>query len=382
MEHSDEYKQLLDIIKHSVLNNSSEDAIQIQNPERLFQLAKKHDSLHLVGYAIKKGMLTLIDEDAEKKFIAQYYGAMRRVMALEHEISSIREAFEKDSIDFIFLKGAVLRKYYPEECMRVSGDMDVLVRTVDLTSAEKVLSERLCYQAKEKGAHHNHVMSPAGINLDLHFTLTERINSAKPYLDEVWNRSVLIEGKKHEYRMTDEMFYLFHIYHASVHFQMGGCGIRAVLDTWVLNHRIEFNRESRKDLLEKSGLLKFAVALENIAEKWFSNGEDSGYSDIEEYILTGGLAGGHRHVAAVQAQKGSRFKYVFSRIFPPYRTLKFGYPILQKCPILLPFCWIHRLISGAFTGKTKKAKYELKQSKEGAQQSKEIAKLYQKVGLK
>ena len=51
----------------------------------------------------------------------------------------------------------------------------------------------------------------------------------------------------------------------------GGCGIRPFLDIWVLNHKIDFNREKREKLLSDGGLDVFAKQAELLSEVWFGN---------------------------------------------------------------------------------------------------------------
>ena len=37
-----------------------------------------------------------------------------------------------------------------------------------------------------------------------------------------------------------------------------------------------------------------------------------------------------------------KFIYVFKRIFPGYRVMYDSYPIVRKCPLMLPVMWIYR----------------------------------------
>ena len=61
-------------------------------------------------------------------------------------------------------------------------------------------------------------------------------------------------------------------------------------------------------------------------------------------------------------QKGNTknsFKYVLRRLFPKYASMKFMYPVLKKAPILLPFCYIARVLSLFGNGKFKKGTEQL-----------------------
>ena len=374
-------KQLVMIIRSVACGYALPDGFSVTDPAELFQLAKKHDIAHFVGYAVDKGRITVANEAIQKAFRQQFFQATRRVIVLENEIRNIRDVFEKTGIDFFLLKGAVLRKLYPDDWMRVSGDIDILVRTDEHKKTEQVLAEELDYSITNEGAHHDQVTAPSGFHVDLHFTLTEREGKAKGILKDVWNRCFVTEGKAHEYQMDDDMFYLFHMFHAAVHFQLGGCGMRPVLDTWLLNHRIEFDQEKRRILLVQAGLLQFAETMEKLAEVWFSGIDAAGVEDVENYIFIGGLYGGPQRIAAAQAQNSGRFAYLIKRAFPPIRTMKIGYPAVEKWKVLLPFFWIHRLIRGLVQGKGKLVSYEVQKTKEETERSMELSALFMKLGL-
>lgn len=374
--------ELIMIIRSVACGYALPDGFSITDPAEMYRLAKAHDIAHFIGYAVDKGKISVVDEEIRKAFRQQYFQATRRVIILENEIKNIRDAFENSGIDFILLKGAVLRKLYSADWMRVSGDIDILVRADELDRAEQALVENLDYHVTNEGAHHDHVTAPSGFHVDLHFTLTEREGQAKPFLEDVWNRCSVIEGRKHEYQMDDDMFYLFHMFHTAVHFQLGGCGMRPVLDTWLLNHRIDFDVEKRRTLLQQAGLWQFAETMEKLAEAWFSGINASGIEDVESYIFNGGLFGGTQRIAAEQALNSSRIEYLIKRAFPPIRIMKIvGYPIVEKWKVVLPFCWIHRLIRGIVQGKGRLVPYEFQKTKEETGRSMEISELFMKLGL-
>lgn len=124
--------------------------------------------------------------------------------------------------------------------------------------------------------------------------------------------------------------------HAAKHFRNGGCGIRPVLDTWFLNHHLDYDPKKRKARLRQAGLLPFAETIEALSEAWFSGARADGLSDVDAYILGGGVYGGEQRVAAGQAKKSGRLSYLIGRAFPPINTLKYKYPVLEKCLLLLP----------------------------------------------
>ena len=380
---SDEYKifgTFLKIIRHDFFYE-----LDYSNPihvdlNSLYALSKSHDMAHFVGYSIINGYLTVNNEDS-MLFQNAYYQAIRRVAILNKEREEISKVFSNQKIDYIALKGDFLRKIYPEEWMRVSSDIDILVRKNSLNQAMKTLIESLGCRFISRGAHHMNLVTQDKISVELHFDLTEHEGPAKKFFDSVWESSSNKGANQYEYVMNDEMFYLFHMYHMSDHFRRGGCGIRSVLDTWVLNHCIEFNHTKRMKLLEESGLDIFAEEIERIAEKWFTQCDVKTLCDVESFILTGGVYGASQRVDAVLAQSGNRKAFLLFRIFPPYRYLKNIYPILKRCPFLLPCCWLHRIGKGLISGKAKRVKYEINASKDREHRTNELSDMFIRLGL-
>ena len=144
--------------------------------------------------------------------------------------------------------------------------------------------------------------------------------------------------------MVDEMFYFYHIAHMAKHFEIGGCGVRPFLDSYLLLHHAQYRTESCCQLLQKGGLFTFAKAVEETAGVWFGKTEATSLSrEMKDYILYAGMYADIENRAAVQqVKKGGRIKYLWPRIFLSYDQLKLQYPNLQKHKILLPFYQVKR----------------------------------------
>ena len=369
--------EFLRMIQSAVSKTRLPLTIDADEAEELYRLSQLHNMAHLVGYTVSKnGVCT--NERWDSKFIHAYYQAIRHMTNQEVELERVRVALCKNNIDFLPLKGPIISKYYPERWMRLSSDLDILVKEKDVEKVSHILVDELGYTKRQSEVHDVPLISPSGSLLELHFSLSKREGDAKELLDDVWNNSYLLQNSNHEYCMSEEFYYFYHIFHAAKHFQLGGCGVRTVLDTWLLNQHIHFNQDLRESLLKKSGLLLFAEKLEEIADKWFSGKGIDNLDEVEEYIISGGVFGKKQKIEATQAVEGGRRNFVLSRLFPSVQRLKTTYPVLKKAPFLLPVFWVYRLIKGVFSGK---AKYELEKSKESEHRSEKIAKMFGRLGL-
>ena len=349
-------------------NNADISGVKNLSPEEittLFTLAQRQDLSHIVGHALSKHGL-LGDDEISKKFKQQTLQAIYRYARMDHAYEQICGVLEKQKIPFIPLKGAVLRKFYPEPWMRTSCDIDILVKEEELEKAITALRDHLEYTAGGKGTHDVSLHAPNGVHLELHFdTIQERhaVNDCRDVLARIWEDAAPIAPDSYHYCMSDAMFYFYHIAHMVKHFKVGGCGIRPFLDIWILNHRMEFNNEVRHALLEEGGLLKFALAAEKVSEVWFSDAQPDDLSQqISDYILRASLYGDNANRAALgQAQMGGRLRYLLlRRVFMPYDYLKVEYPILIEHKGLTPVCQVARWVRMLRKGRLKQTTHEFK----------------------
>lgn len=309
--------------------------------EKLYILAYRHDLAHIAGQALSERKL-LGDDEISQKLKSISMQAIYRYVQLSYELGQSCRVLEEAKIPFIPLKGSVLRAYYPEPWMRTSCDIDVLVREQDLDRAVDALKQKLQYQGGGKGAHDVVLQSPGGTTLELHYdTIEERHanNTSRDVLAGIWEDAQPAKMGSCRMVLSDPMFYFYHIAHMAKHFEVGGCGVRAFLDIWILNHKVEHEKADRDALLRDGGILPFAQAMEKLSEAWFSGTPmDAWTQRINDYILRASLYGDEDNRAALgQAKSGSKLRYIFTqRIFLPYDYLKAEYPILDKHKWLTP----------------------------------------------
>ena len=322
-----------------------------ENLENVFLLAKSHSVAHLAADAVES--LGLADSDSElyKKFAGikkqTVFMYLKQNVAYEQLTAALTEA----GIPFIPLKGAVIRKLYPEQWMRNSCDIDVLVHSEDTERAAEVLMSRLGYESNFFGKHDISFITPDRQHVELHFSLLDEDSfpRADAILGDVWEYARESGDERGELELSDELFYFYHIVHMAKHLKGGGCGIRPFIDLWLLNHRVEFDSAKRRQLLEKGGLLTFADAAERISEYWMNltplDSERYADSVLKDYVLRGGVYGSDSNKQAVDSlelpgQTGGLIK----KLWKPYSQLKYWYPHLNGRRYLLPFYEVKRWI--------------------------------------
>ena len=383
---TDVQRCFISLIRNVVIGTDLTDDFELCDLVELYKLSKKQDMAHIIAYGLKENSLIDLNSDLWKKYYnKQYLMAQFRVMNLDNECKKVCDVLEDAGIDHIPLKGAVIRPLYPEPWMRISCDIDILVHEEDIRKAEAVLVEKLDCDVKSDGylyGHDDQIKTTNGFVIELHFILSESKDAALPCLNDVWCNVILNSNKKSQYTLNDEMFYIYHIYHVAKHFKNGGCGVRPILDTWIINRKKGINRKKCSAMLEISKLLKFATFLESISEKWFDSQKNNDFNEIEDYIFYGGVYGESNHVSSQQIKtNGKSFKYTFQRAFPTYIFMCERYCKLRGKPLLLPYYWIKRIATAFGKKNGKRTKNELKTAWFEKEKSKQIKAMFDKLGL-
>ena len=350
----------------------------------LYKLSKMHDISHIISIALEKNGMFPTDKTAAEKFSKQQFLAFYRYEQQNFEFSAICEVLERNGIPYIPLKGAVIRDLYPEPWMRTSCDIDILVHEEDVSRAASVIKQELQYENKGVRTYHDvSLYSPSGVHLELHFNILEDIENIDNVLMRVWDYAER-DGDSFRYRLTPE-YLLFHIIsHIVYHFKNGGCGVRALLDLYILEKKTAWNDAVFTDLLKLCGIFDFYVNIKALMLVWFDSAEHTELTrEMERFVLAGGTYGDlSASVAARRSSSKGKFTYFIKRIFQPYEILKIKYPVLKKHKWLTPFCQVRRWFSLIFSGDISRSARELKENaKIDSKQVEKIANFHSRVGL-
>ena len=116
------------------------------NIDALYRLSKSHDTEHLVADALSRQGLLSGDGEAVKRFQKAQMLALLRYERINYDYREICRTLEDAGIEFLPLKGAIIRELYPQPWMRTSCDIDILVHEESLDAAIAVLCEKLAFK--------------------------------------------------------------------------------------------------------------------------------------------------------------------------------------------------------------------------------------------
>ncbi len=325
----------------------------------VFILAKRHDLAHIVGKALLSHGVTLAPRLSEA-FVNEESRAVYRYHRLWHAYGEIQEALAAYGILFVPLKGAILRHLYPVASMRTSCDIDLLVKEESLDAAHEALTAIGC---TEDGRTFHDVSYHLGdAHLELHYNILTNVEGLDAVLSTVWEHVETREDAPFEGRLSSTFFAFHVVAHMCEHFMRGGCGVRALLDLYLLEHSESFDAEGTRALCKQAGILPFLEAAEQLSRVWLQGKEHTSLTSLmQDFILRGGIYGtrDNRVAAGTGRRPRGKLSYLLSRIFPPRRYLALSYPSLNRFPILLPLCWVRRALRILFRGRSKAALSEI-----------------------
>ena len=355
---------LFALLRHALKKEELPDSVAAhlseENAELLLPLAKSQD----VGQIIADQLAEKLPAGSEvlAKFQKLQMLALFRHESLCREQAEICRVFEAAGIDHMLLKGAVIRPLYPEAYWRTSCDIDILVKEHDLDRAAALLVEKLSYQTDGKITFHDvSLHAPSGVHLELHFHIKEDIKGMDKVLGRVWEYAKPVEDTSHQY-VQAPAFLLFHVIaHMARHISHGGCGIKPFADLFLIKRSLTYDEHQLQDLLATANLKRFYEVVNDLTSVWLEGGTHTDLTaDMERYVLQGGLYGTvSRKLTVAQGKRGSKLRYILSRIFMPYRILKRRYPSLDGRRWLTPIYQVHRWCATLFGGKMKRIKKEL-----------------------
>ena len=327
--------------------------------EKLYEFGRSHGVENML-YVGLKGLNIDVPKDVFQKFYYSYLMSIKIDTLQTMELEKIGKAFEDAGIDYIPLKGSVVKYFYPMPNYRKSGDIDVLVRGENLESARAVVENmgyKFNYIYEQNNVHYR--FTEKTFCLELHKKLVADYNRSYGFLSRAWDYARLKDGTNYTYQFDISFLYVHLIAHLAKHLRSGGAGLRLFCDIWIMQSKNMIDRNKVRIYLEEANLLEIEGCIINLLDKWFLDKKinDKVLNKLELFVLKGGSFGivsQKINMASFGQTDSERFenkywrKKFLSYFFEPLTYMKQKYPILISHSWLLPIMWIYRLVTIPF----------------------------------
>ena len=325
--------------------------VRIDNEKLSFyiKLSKFHSLSALLYKAIKETEV-LVDESLLKQLEESYYANVRKCLLFDNERKELYKYLNDNKIDYLPLKGIIIKEYYPDPSTREFADNDILFKA-DKTKLVKKFFVGRGYDVKlyRSGCHDVYQKKPV-FNFEMHrflFSVREDTKEIFKYYENYLDKTPVKENYEHYQKPED--FYIYFICHAFKHFNESGSGFRTLVDCYLFlkNNNLDFAYINKE--LEKINLLDFSCDIIELVRSLFDgrslNDKQEGLLLKIAYSATNGTT--EQRIDNGVQRKG-RFGYLMYRLFPPIDYYKATYSWAYKHKILIPAAWFQRLFRGLF----------------------------------
>ena len=322
-----------------------------------FDLAEACRIMHrqstlLMGYRGALNCGYSLQEPAMASMLKSYYMHTLINEKQMRMVDKLFETFEKHEIEYLPIKGCLLKKMYPSPELRLMGDADILIHPED---HERIapLMDKLGFHLQNNNDHVFYWVSD-GLKVELHKMLVpERYSKFYEYYGTGWRMAKARGGCRYE--LSDEDHFVFLFAHFARHYQSSGIGCRHVIDLRIFTEAcpgMDMAYVERE--LETLGLLSFYRNVMRLLDVWFSGAEPDEITElISSFVFSGGNWGTReaylysqeiRHMAKENKVEHVKWKLVLRSVFPPRKLVRSKFPILDRVPLLLPMVWVIRWV--------------------------------------
>lgn len=352
---TEKYAEYLAILCRNVIEgNKTEYIPEWLEPGVFFEFCVEHKLESPAFLALSETDAHKLDENVWTIFRDKYYQSIFLDSTFAYYYDEITAAFREKGIEYLPMKGIILKRLYPSPELRQSADLDLYIGSDEETAGmTRDIMERLGFRTNAFGKFGtaDEYENDDHVYVDLHRVLAHQEFSWTDECNSIVNR--LSSADECERAMSDEDFYVFMVCHIAKHMANGGIGIRSILDLWAyLRHFKELNTGYINDMLGRCKLTEFHKSLIRLMDHWFNGVEaddktrrmavyvaGSGWNGREEQWVAASINTNAPHAGSVMS---ARLRYYAGTIFWSAERLSGKYPILEKHSWLLPFCWVHR----------------------------------------
>lgn len=313
------YDYTIKLIRY-VLNGDIPELPENIDFEKLFAFGKSHGVENML-YVGLRDLNIDVPPDTMKKFQTAYKMQIMVEAKQAFELEAINEAFEKAGIDYVPLKGSVIKYLYPMPDYRKSGDIDILVRNADKDEISNIMSD-MGYEIDEVFEHyevHYAYKKKPFYEVEIHRQLLKGSNRAYKFCRNAWNYMSPQQEGSHQYVMNNEFMYTYLLAHLCNHLYEGGAGIRIFMDFYVVRQKITLDEKLLNEYLRKTNLSDINDMVVKLMKKWFGDSytEDRDIETLENIVFTNGSFGTEEQKEAFRKNDAAlgRVQVLFRRVF-------------------------------------------------------------------
>ena len=323
--------------------------------EEAYRIAEQHQVLPLIYY----GAMSVPSFMQDPAFSLYFEKSCSYISHSANQMERLEQLFsllEAAGVDYMPLKGTLLKGLYPSPEMRIMGDADVLIRTEDYAAVAPVMRSLPAMPLPESD-HEYTWMLPGKLVIELHKRLIPSYNEDYyAYYGDGWRLARPVSEGSHRFEMSPEDTLIYLFTHFAKHYRDKGAGIKYVVDFFVYRRAYpELDTAYLEREMKKLCLWDFYQNVMRLVEVWFEGTPSDEKTDYMTHkIFDDGVFGKEENGIVSSGVKLSKTggsvqrKRKLQLLFPSYSTMCSKYPVLKNWAILLPIFWLIRIFDALF----------------------------------
>lgn len=284
------------------------------------------------------------------RYQMEYYKKLIHSEEQMQSVENIFATFDENGIDYLPLKGSVIKGLYPKPEFRPMGDADILIQNEQY---EKVRQAMLALEYQEKlESDHDYTWRSKTLLVEIHKCLfSDQQPEFRDYFGDGWGKAHAVRVNMHGLGHEDEYLYLFA--HMTKHFMHSGIGARHMIDLYVYRKAYPMMDNGKIEaVLKRMHMLEFHQNIQRMLSVWFEGQPTDSVTDvITDFVFASGNFGTTENKLyaeeALKAEENgqkhrSKEKALIRILFPPLWYLQLSYNVLYKAPFLFPLFWVVR----------------------------------------
>lgn len=279
------------------------------------------------------------------------------------KLEEVFRLFEENNIDYLPVKGSIIKAHYPKMEYRIMGDADILIHEEQYPLIRALLPS-LGLEEKENCDYEYSWECPA-LTLELHrYLVSTHFTDYFAYYEDSWRDAQKCD-EGCGYRLTPEAHFVYFVVHFAKHYLNGSICAKDICDFYVW--RKAYPDMDEAYILRQMEILRLTDFYNNILallDNWFCDGPAT---EATELITRSAFQGSvhaeanrsaadnvmQRHAKGTDSLWKKKFKWFVNAMFPSCKTLSYAHPVLKKFPLLLPVFWVARWFQAAFRDRDK-----------------------------
>ncbi len=279
----------------------------------------------------------------------QYCVSFLRSEQQMNQIALICKAFEENAIDYMPLKGSIIKPLYPDHAMRTMSDADILIHDEEYDRIAPVM-EKLGF--RETGeSDHEHIWKNKQLMVELHKRLIPSYNKDYySYFGAGWDLAKVNVGG-HRWAMTHEDAFIYDTIHFAKHYRDGSANAHFLIDLWIqMRQYPDMDQAYIRQQMARIRMESFYDNILHVLKVWFEGGQWDEKADKITTVLFvesnqqmkehQALAQDTRAVQASGSVKKAKKTRLWKKLFPSKEIMGYSYPQWKKVP--LPIAWVMR----------------------------------------